>query len=32
MKTIDILNLANKPLNAFEDLLEGVLWEAPNEE
>ena len=25
-------DLANKPLNAFEDLLEGVLWEAPNEE
>lgn len=25
-------DLANKPLNAFEEILEGVLWEAPNEE
>lgn len=24
-------DLERKPLNAFEDLLEGVLWEAPNE-
>lgn len=24
-------DLANKPLNTFEDLLEGVLWEAPEE-
>lgn len=24
-------DLDHKPLNTFEDLLEGVLWEAPNE-
>lgn len=24
-------DLERKPLNAFEDLLEGVLWEAPND-
>lgn len=24
-------DLERKPLNAFEDLLEGVLWETPNE-
>jgi len=24
-------DLDHKPLNAFEDLLEGVLWEAPND-
>lgn len=25
-------DLDHKPMNTFEDLLEGVLWEAPNEE